>query len=103
VTLQANGVRVRYPVGVRTLLDSNLMISGTAESTHLTGKVQLNGLSFTNEFDLSRFLSYFDSQETSSSSQGFMQNVDLDVSLSSTDELTSLAAKSACKDRQTCD
>jgi len=51
VALTANQIRLLYPDGVRTVFNSNLLLEGTPETSTLSGRVLLNGLSFTSSFE----------------------------------------------------
>jgi translocation and assembly module TamB len=55
LALQGQSVRLRYPDGLRTLLDVHLAFSGTPESSILNGRVLIDSLSFTPDFDLASF------------------------------------------------
>ena len=55
VSLQSNSVRLRYPDGLRAVLDGNLMFIGTTESSVVNGRVLIDALSFTPDFDLAEF------------------------------------------------
>jgi translocation and assembly module TamB len=55
ISLQAKSVRVRYPGGLRTVLDGTLAWSGTREASTLNGRVLIDTLSFTPDFDLAKF------------------------------------------------
>ncbi len=47
IALESREVRVRYPDGVRAVLSSNLTLSGTPDSSLLSGQALLNRVSFT--------------------------------------------------------
>jgi translocation and assembly module TamB len=93
LALKANNVRMRYPEGVRALLDGSLVVSGAPESARVNGQIQLKGLSLTREFDLTNFIGQFDREGSSSPGQGLMQNTDLDITLQSTDELNLVSSQ----------
>src|SRR5579862_8170397 len=46
LVLQGQSVRLRYPDGVRSLLDTNLAFSGTSEASVLNGRVLVDSLNF---------------------------------------------------------
>ena len=52
VALQGKSVRLLYPDGLRSLFDSNLNWTGTLQASTLTGRVLVDQLSFTPDFDL---------------------------------------------------
>ncbi len=59
VTLQSQSVRLLYPEGLRNVLDTNLIFSGTKDASTLSGRVLLDSLSFTPDFDLTKFSDQF--------------------------------------------
>jgi translocation and assembly module TamB len=87
VMLSARHVRLRYPEGVREVLDSDLTLNGTTESAALNGQVLIDGLSFTPSFNLSTFADQF-SGTSSPPGAGFAQNVNLNVALKSAQEMS---------------
>ena len=52
LALQGKSIRLRYPDGTRTSLDSSLAFTGNKESSTLSGRVLIGSLSFTPDFDL---------------------------------------------------
>ncbi len=82
--LNAQGARILYPQGMRENLDANLRLSGTTEAAMLGGAVRLSDLSFTPAFDLSSFVGQFGGGVATPRSQGFAQNVQLNVAVDST-------------------
>jgi len=88
VTLQAKHVRLRYPDGIRSVIDSNLALSGDSKQGTLDGRVLLDTLGFTNDFDLATFMGQFSGNSASASpSSPFLQNLKLHVALQSTSQL----------------
>lgn len=81
--LNANHVRLRYPVGTRTLLNSTLVLTGSRASALLSGQVTIDRLSLTPEFDLATFADQFSGSSQVSSGQSFAQDIKLNVSLRS--------------------
>ena len=59
VSMQSKHVRLRYPEGIRTVLEGNLVLSGTRNASTLNGHMLIDNLSFTPEFDLAQFSSQF--------------------------------------------
>jgi translocation and assembly module TamB len=55
LALQGKSMRLRYPLGLRSLLDANLSFSGTTQASTLNGRVLIDSLSFTPDFDLTKF------------------------------------------------
>ncbi|MGH9449163.1 MAG: translocation/assembly module TamB domain-containing protein, partial [Terriglobia bacterium] len=90
--LTAHNVRVRYPEGVREVLDSDLKMTGSASSALIGGQVVIDRLSFTQSFDLINFANHFGAISIPSPNTGFTRRVKLNVALRSSQEL---ALKSA--------
>ena len=86
VALSGKEVRLRYPEGVRAILNSNLALNGTPDSAVLTGQVLIDRLSFTESFDLATFADQF-TGPSSPPSEGMTRNIKLDVALKSTQEM----------------
>ena len=87
VSFQGNRIRIRYPQGIRSVLTANLQFNGTTEASQLSGRVLLDELSFTQQFDMATLMSGFSGTTGSASPSPFMQHMKLNVSLQSTREL----------------
>ena len=85
--LSATGVRLLYPQGVREELAANLRFTGTTTDALLAGRVQVQDLSFTPQFDLTSFIGGLSGGVTPPPSEGFSQNVRLNVQVNSTSDL----------------
>jgi translocation and assembly module TamB len=83
----ASNVRVRYPEGLRAILDSNLVFIGTRQSPTLSGQVKVQRVSFTPDFDLARFISQFGEGEASAPQTRFEQDVRLNIGVQSTSQM----------------
>jgi autotransporter translocation and assembly factor TamB len=59
LALQGQSVRLRYPDGVRSQLDTNLAFSGTSEASVLNGRVLVDSLNFSPDLDISKFADQF--------------------------------------------
>jgi translocation and assembly module TamB len=81
VALKANSIRVRYQDAIRTVLDGDLNLVGTSESANLTGRVLIDSLSFTPNFDLTTLAGEVQSGPESMPSEGIAQNIKLDVAV----------------------
>jgi translocation and assembly module TamB len=57
IRIDTDDVRLRYPEGLRTVVDSSLILQGTWESPLLQGNVQVQNLSYQSDFD--QFLRLF--------------------------------------------
>jgi translocation and assembly module TamB len=84
LALQAKSVRLLYPDGLRSSLEANLAYSGTPQASTLSGRVLLNRLSFTQDFDLSKFADQF-SGSNALAQPGFADTVKLAVAVQSQD------------------
>jgi translocation and assembly module TamB len=85
LAMTGSGIRLLYPDGVRTGLDTNLALSGTTDSALLRGQVRIEQLQFVPGFDLMDFMGQFGGGETTPPpSQGFSQNLRLDIAVQST-------------------
>jgi translocation and assembly module TamB len=87
LTLQARNVRIRYQDAIRTLLDGDLSLVGTTDAANLTGRVLINSLSFTPNFDLETLAGQVQSGPESTPSEGFAQNLKLNLSVQTSRDL----------------
>jgi translocation and assembly module TamB len=87
MALDAKGVRLRYPEGMRAVLDSSLTLGGTPQQSSLNGRVLIDSLGFTPDFDLASFVGQFAGNSAPPTGQGFAQNLKLNVALESTSQL----------------
>ncbi len=91
--LAADNVRIRYPQGVRALLNGKLALTGTPQSARLNGQVLVNRLSFTKSFDLAGLVDQFTGQSSPTPSPGFAENLKLDVGIKSADDVNLVSSK----------
>lgn len=87
LTLQSDSVRLRYPAGLRSVLNCNLQLAGSTAASNLTGRVIVDRLSFTQQFDLSNFADQFTSGTSAESSSLFEQNMKLNVAVQTSQNL----------------
>ena len=88
VSLKANHVRLLYPEGLRTILQSDLLLAGNTQSAELSGRVLLDSMSFAQGFDLASFVSQTSSASSGAEpEQGFAQNLHLNIALQSANDL----------------
>ncbi len=92
VSLQSKSVRLRYPTGVRALLDSNLVLSGTKDASTLNGRVLIDTLSFTPDFDLSKFSDQFNGSDIPAQ-PGLADNIKLAVGVQSKSNLSATSSQ----------
>lgn len=87
LTMQSKSVRLLYPNGLRTVLDGNLVLSGTKEASTVNGRVLIDSLSFTPDFDLSKFSNQFGGS-TVPAEPGLADNVKLAIAVQSNGDLS---------------
>lgn len=88
LALAGHGIRLLYPDSVRTGLGMNLTLTGTTQAAELGGQVRITQLSFTPDFDLMDFISQFSGDTVSAPSQGFMQNLQLNLGVTATNGIS---------------
>lgn len=93
VSLQGKGVRLRYPQGLRSQLDANLAFSGSTQASSLNGRVLIDSLSFTPDFDLSKFGDQFSTGVSTPSQPGFADNVRLAIGVQSQEQLSATSTQ----------
>ncbi len=99
IALQGSSVRLRYPDGIRTLLDSNLAFSGTTAASTLTGRVLIDSLSFTPEFDLATFGDEFSGNAATPAQPGFADTVQLAIGVQSQENLSATSSQVSLEGR----
>jgi translocation and assembly module TamB len=92
LALQGKAVRIRYPEGLRSLLDANLSFTGTTEASTLNGRVLIDSLSFTPDFDLAKFGDQF-STGNNLSQPGFADTVKLAIGVQSQENLNATSSQ----------
>jgi translocation and assembly module TamB len=93
IALQGQGMRLRYPDGLRSLLDANLAFSGTPQASTLNGRVLIDNLAFTQDFDLAKFADQFSTGTTTPSQPGFADNVNLSIRVQSQENLSATSSQ----------
>src|SRR5438094_1257248 len=71
LALNAKSVRLRYPEGLRAVLDSSLTLTGSRDAAAVNGRVLIDSLSFTKEFDLAEFMGQFTGSTAPPSGENF--------------------------------
>ncbi|PYX49855.1 MAG: hypothetical protein DMG79_07605 [Acidobacteria bacterium] len=93
LALQSQGIRLRYPEGLRSLLDVHLALSGNPQASTLNGRVLIDNLSFTPEFDLASFGDQFSTGTTTPSQPGFADTVKLQIAVQSQENLNAISSQ----------
>jgi translocation and assembly module TamB len=101
LALTGNGVRLRYPDGLRSVLDANLAFSGTTRASSLNGRVLIDNLSFTPDFDLAKFGDQFSTGTTTPSEPGFADTVQLAIGVQSQESLSATSSQVSIAGRVT--
>ena len=86
--LSAKSVRLRYPEGMRTVFNSDLTLTGNQQAALLQGRVLIDALSFTQDFDMSTFMSQFTGTSSPPTGESFADNLKLQIAVQSTSQLT---------------
>ena len=92
LALQGQSVRLRYPDGLRSLLDANLAFSGTTQASTLNGRVLIDNLSFTQDFDLASFGDQF-STGSAPAQPGFADTIKLAIGVQSQGDLNATSSQ----------
>jgi translocation and assembly module TamB len=92
VALQGQSVRLLYPDGLRSLFDSSLNWTGTPQASTLTGRVLVDQLSFTPDFDLSTFSQQF-SNAAAPAEPGFDDTIKLQIAVQTKDNLSATSSQ----------
>ncbi len=93
LAVTAKKVRLRYPVGTRAVLDGKLDLTGSGSAALLSGRVLIDSLALTKEFDISTFADQFTQSAAVAPGPTFAQNVKLDVSLNSASNMSLASSK----------
>jgi translocation and assembly module TamB len=93
IALNADSVRLRYPDGLRAVLDGNLAWTGNANDSTLRGRVLVDSLSFTQDFDLATFGDQFSANAAAPAVPGFADTITLQVALQSKENLSATSSQ----------
>jgi translocation and assembly module TamB len=93
LALNGKSVRLRYPEGLRAVLDSSLTLTGSRDAAAVNGRVLIDSLSFTKEFDLAEFMGQFTGSTAPPSGENFADKVKLEVSVQSTQQLQAVSSE----------
>jgi translocation and assembly module TamB len=91
--LDANNVRVRYPDGVRSIVGGSLQMNGSPGASTLSGKVVIDRLSFTKDFDLANFMAQFSGDAPAVAPSAFEQNMKLNIAVQTANNLNAVSSK----------
>jgi translocation and assembly module TamB len=83
LAMNGQDIRLLYPAGVRSASDVNIALTGTLQQALLNGKVTVNQLSFTPDFDVTDLMSSVGGETTPPPAQGFGQNLQLNIGVTS--------------------
>jgi translocation and assembly module TamB len=92
LAVQGHSIRLRYPEGLRTLLDTNLAFTGGTHGSTLNGNVLVDSLSFTPDFDLASFGDQF-STGGAISQPGVADTIQLGMRVQSRDNLNAVSSQ----------
>lgn len=93
VPCKETGFRLRYPEGLRTVLDSNLDLAGSTQASTLKGRVLIDGLSFTPDFDLASFGDQFSGNTAAPAQPGLADTVNLQIAVQSKGNLSATSSQ----------
>jgi translocation and assembly module TamB len=83
----AKDIRMLYPQGVREELGGDIRLVGNTDNAVLSGRVQIENLSFTPDFDLTNFTSQLTGGVAPPPTHGFAQDTRLNLVISSINNL----------------
>ncbi|HXR97804.1 MAG TPA: translocation/assembly module TamB domain-containing protein [Terriglobales bacterium] len=88
LAVAARGVRMLYPTTLRETMGADLALTGNMQSALLDGRVRLDDLSVTPQFDLMTFLSQVSTNNTAVAAPGsFSQNVALNIGITTPNQI----------------
>lgn len=93
LALEGHSIRLRYPDGLRSLLDGNLALTGTKDASVLNGRVLIDSLSFTPDFDLAKFADQFTNSTATPTQPGFADTIRLSLAVQSQDNLSATSSQ----------
>jgi translocation and assembly module TamB len=92
--LAVHNVRLRYPEGLRTVLGSDLSLSGTTQAALMSGQIRIEHVSFTDQFDMASFIGQFSGESSGAGpSPGLAENIKLNIALQSTSQMNLTSSK----------
>jgi translocation and assembly module TamB len=92
LTVNAKSVRILYPDGIRSLLDGDVTVTGTSRASAVDGRVLIESVSFTPEFDLAKFIAA-PASPVSPTTNSFADNMKLNIAVQSTENLEAVSSE----------
>ena len=86
--VNAQSVRLRYPQGLRSVLSAQVHASGDANGSTTVGRVSVDSLSFTQQFDLANFAGSLFEDNSGAPPSALAQNMKLNVAVVSAQDLS---------------
>lgn len=93
LALNAQSVRILYPAGLRSVLTAQLNLRGNTSSSFLTGRVLVDNLSFTQQFDLASFAGAFSEESTGAPPSAFESHLKLNIAVLSSQQINLASTK----------
>ena len=93
LAVNAKSIRLRYPEGMRAILDSNLTFPGTTEAATLDGRVLVDSLSFTQDFDLANFIGQYSGSSVLSAGNSLADKIKMNVAIQSAEQLAATSSE----------
>ena len=87
LSLSAKSVRLRYPQGMRSVFDTDLTLTGNRQGSTLQGRVLINSIAFTSDFDISTFMGQFTGVSSPPTGESFADSVKLQIAVESSSQL----------------
>ena len=92
LALNAKGVRLLYPTGVRSVFDGDLALTGNRESAAVNGQVLIDSFSFTPDFDLASVAAQASTPSLPPANPGFADNLKLNIGVQSSSDLSAASS-----------
>jgi len=93
VAVSAKSVRLRYPEGMRSLINSDLTFAGNSDAASLDGRVLIDSLGFSKDFDIADFTSQFSGNAPPPAGNTFADKVKLNIAVQSTAQLAAVSSE----------
>lgn len=94
LAVAGSNLRLRYPQGLRSEFATNLALTGNLQSATLSGRVTVQKVSFTPDFDLTSFATQFGGDTSvPTSTTGFAQNTRLNISVQSASQMNLVSSQ----------